>query len=257
MRYLLSQDALSVLARFAWSHTLLAFDFDGTLAPIVEKPQDAQLRASTRARLAALAQRYPCAVISGRSWADVQARIAGVQVLEVVGNHGLEPSNHVRDYAAVVSRWLPLLQRQLGSEQGVEIEDKRYSLAVHYRRSRSRRSVRVLISKAIAGLGPSVRTIDGKQVVNVVPVGAPHKGMALERLRDAAGFDTAVYVGDDVTDEDVFGLDQPGRLLSIRIGRAPATGAAYYLRQQSEIDSLLDRLITLRAAAASHRVEES
>jgi trehalose 6-phosphate phosphatase len=257
MKYLLSHDAQAVLARFAWSRTLLAFDFDGTLAPIVAQPERAQMRASTRTRLVTLARRYPCAVISGRGWADVKARIAGVPVVAVIGNHGLEPSKHMRDHEQVVTDWLPRLRRRLGSEPGVEIEDKRYSVAVHYRRSRRKRSARALIAAAIAELGPSVRSIAGKQVVNVVPLGAPHKGMALERLRDTSGFDTAVYVGDDVTDEDVFGLDQPGRLLSIRIGKTSATGAAYYLRQQAEIDRLLDRLIALREQPASQRVEES
>ena len=257
MKHLLSRDAQAVLARFAWSRTLLAFDFDGTLAPIVARPEDAQMRASTRSRLVKLARRYPCAVISGRGFSDVKARIAGVPVIAVIGNHGLEPSKHMRDHAAVVSAWPPRLSRYLESDRGIEIEDKRYSLAVHYRRSRRKRAARVLIAKAIAELGPGVRAIAGKQVVNVVPVGAPNKGIALERLRDKGGFDTTVYVGDDVTDEDVFGLDQPGRLLSIRIGKTRTTGAAYYLRQQSEIDRLLDRLIALRAEPTSQRVEEA
>jgi trehalose 6-phosphate phosphatase len=257
MKYLLSREVQPVLARFAWSRMLLAFDFDGTLAPIVAQPERARMRAGTRARLMALAQRYPCAVISGRSLADVKARIAGVPVIAAIGNHGLEPSRQMREHAELVGTWLPHLHRRLGSEPGVEIENKRYSLAVHYRRSRRKRAVRAQIDAAIAELGAGVRAIEGKQVVNVVPLGAPHKGMALEALRDNAGLDTAVYVGDDITDEDVFTLDQPGRLLAIRIGRSSQTGAAYYLRQQAEIDALLDLLIGLRADLRSHRVEEA
>jgi trehalose 6-phosphate phosphatase len=243
------------LARYAWSRTLLAFDFDGTLAPIVERPADARMRATTHARLCVVAERYPCVVISGRGLADTKSRLAGMPTVSVVGNHGLEPSSGMREHARTVSDWLPRLHH-LQAEPGVEIEDKKYSLAIHYRRSRRKRVARALIANAVAALGPAVRAIEGKQVLNVVPHGAPHKGMALERLRAEVGADTAVYVGDDVTDEDVFGLDQPGRLLSIRVGASTATVAPYYLRNQLEIDRLLEVLLELRADSASHRVDE-
>lgn len=256
MKHFFSRDAQEMLARFAWSHTLLALDYDGTLAPIVARPQDAIMRASTRSRLLVVAQRYPCVVISGRGYADVKKRLAGVPLVGVIGNHGLEPSKHMHDYATIVRGWVPRLEKPLGLEPGVEIEDKRYSLAIHYRRSRRKRFAYAVITKAIADLGSNVRTIDGKQVLNVVPVGAPHKGMAIERLRSKAGADTAIYVGDDVTDEDVFELDQPGRLLSIRVGKSSATKAPYYLKKQTEIDRLLDRLIMLRTDSANRRVEE-
>ena len=55
-----------------------------------------------------------------------------------------------------------------------------------------------------------------------------------------------MYVGDDVTDEDVFRLDQPGRLFTVRIGRSKTSAARYYLRQQQEIDTLLEHLVALR-----------
>ena len=101
------------------------------------------------------------------------------------------------------------------------IEDKGLSLAVHYRGARRKKEARALILDAAAGLG-DVRLVGGKQVLNVLPAGAPGKGQALERARARLGCDTAVYVGDDETDEDVFALDQPGRLLAIRVGRKRA-----------------------------------
>jgi trehalose 6-phosphate phosphatase len=91
-----------------------------------------------------------------------------------------------------------------------------------------------------------VRVIGGKQVVNVLPLGAPHKGVALERERDRLGCDTAFFLGDDETDEDVFALDHPGRLLGVRVGAARRSHAAYYLKSQREVDALLARLIALR-----------
>jgi trehalose 6-phosphate phosphatase len=93
----------------------------------------------------------------------------------------------------------------------------------------------------------AVRIIGGKQVVNLVPEGAPDKGDALERERERLRCDTAIYVGDDDTDEDVFRLDQPGRLLTIRVGAKRTSHAAYCIRDQRQIDVLIRVLSSLRA----------
>ena len=67
MNRILSAANVDVLAQYAWSRVLLAFDFDGTLAPIVPDRDDARMRPRTRALLEEICRRYPCAVISGRS----------------------------------------------------------------------------------------------------------------------------------------------------------------------------------------------
>ena len=248
MKHLLSNGSESLIERFAWSNVLLAFDFDGTLAPIVDKPGEARMRASTRKLLGAVAERYPCAIVSGRSAADVRQRMVGVPVTTIVGNHGLEPSPNMERFARAVDAWRPVLERELGALQGIELEDKKYSIAIHYRRSRNKQRARGAISATVARLSSTPRVIAGKQVVNLVPTGAPHKGIAVEHWRRRLGLDTALYVGDDITDEDVFALDQPGQLLSIRIGTSATSSAPYYLRNQLEIDVLLARLVSLREA---------
>ena len=88
----------------------------------------------------------------------------------------------------------------------------------------------------------------GKQVINLLHAQAPHKGLALERERDRLGCDTAIYIGDDDTDEDVFALEQMGRLLAIRVGAKRDSLAAYFLRGQEEVDLLIRELIRLRRA---------
>ena len=85
-------------------------------------------------------------------------------------------------------------------------------------------------------------------MVNVLPEGAPHKGLALESLRRRAGCDTAIYVGDDQTDEDVFGYRTPWPLLGIRVGRSRTTSASYCIRDQKEIDLLLRALLGCRSS---------
>jgi trehalose 6-phosphate phosphatase len=89
--------------------------------------------------------------------------------------------------------------------------------------------------------------------VNLLPITAPHKGIALERERERLRCDTAIFVGDDKTDEDVFALDQPGRLLGIRVGRSRTSAAAYYIPSQRSIDDLLRALVDLRRDAAQSR----
>jgi trehalose 6-phosphate phosphatase len=130
------------------------------------------------------------------------------------------------------------------------IEDKGLSLAVHYRRSRQKKKARARLLAAAARLR-DVRLVGGKQVLNLLPAEAPHKGLALERARARLRCDTALYVGDDETDEDVFALDQPGQLLTIRVGRKTSSSADYYVRTQAEVDRLLRVLLALRPRAAA------
>jgi trehalose 6-phosphate phosphatase len=170
----------------------------------------------------------------------------------VVGNHGLEPWQATEALERKVKRWRAILEREIGAVKGVEIEDKIFSLAVHYRRSREKKKARKAIYAAVQALG-NVHLIGGKLVMNVLPRGAPHKGMALLKERDRLGCDTAIYLGDDETDEDVFALDQPGQLLAVRVGVRKTSLAPYFLRTQTEIDRLLRELIKQRVAARRAR----
>ncbi|HEX2880426.1 MAG TPA: trehalose-phosphatase, partial [Polyangiaceae bacterium] len=134
---------------------------------------------------------------------------------------------------------------------GIDLEDKRYSLALHYRHARRKYEACLTIERAIARARLPVRTVLGKEVVNVVPAGAPNKGNALERLSDMEGSEATLYIGDDVTDEDVFrfSIDQEfpfGELLTVRVGQSPSSAASYFLSNQREIDRLLAVLIWLR-----------
>ena len=252
MKDILSGAQRHVLDEFVSSNVLLAFDYDGTLAPIVSDPDRAEMRKRTRGLLEELVEVYPVVVISGRAHADVLRRVRGLNLAGVVGNHGIERWHTAGTQVAEVEAWRQALQAALAPLKGVTIEDKIYSIAVHYRRSRERKVARAEILKAAAALG-DVRVIGGKQVVNILPKGAPHKGIALERERDRLGCDTALYVGDDETDEDVFALDQPGRLLTIRVGPKRSSAASYCILDQRVLDRLLRALIEIRSRQARPR----
>ncbi len=251
MRNLLAPANAPVLAQMAWARVLVAFDFDGTLAPIVADRDSAFMRPITSALFAEVCTLYPCAIISGRSKSDVSARLDNASVKYVIGNHGLEPGAQLGEFEGEIAQARSLLEKALNGAGGVDVEDKRYSLALHYRRSRNKRASRKAIQDAVSALPVPMRIVPGKLVVNVIPARAPNKGEALLSLRSLENADTALYVGDDVTDEDVFELDQPGRLLSVRVGESRTSAAAYFLRNQNETDRLLTRLIALRSGPPS------
>ena len=251
MRPILARVHAEVLARFARADALVALDFDGTLAPIVDDRDRAAMRPATRDLLAAVCARYPCAVISGRGRDDVARRLGGAPVQYVVGNHGAEPSAAMVTFEQVVESMRARLATALAGVPTVEIEDKRYSLAIHFRRSRGGVLTQAAgaIAAAIADLPVRARVVAGKRVVNVLPQDAPHKGVALASLQSTAGAEVALYVGDDVTDEDVFELEQPGRLIGVRVGRRRSSAASFYIRDQGQIDALLASLVERRATA--------
>ncbi len=244
MKYLFSPAGWQALTHFAATNLLVAFDFDGTLSPIVRDPGRAGMRAGTRTLLAELCARYPCAIISGRASADVRALLGGARVHTVVGNHGAElfdPAPTSRK----VKAWHARLGRQLKSVTGVKVEDKRLSLSIHYRAAPDKKVARAAIGTALDTLERAI-VIPGKQVVNVLPPGSRRKGDALSALLERDGYGAAVYVGDDETDEDVFRDADTRRLLGIHVGTKRTTAAEYYLRSQTEVDRLLRALVSRR-----------
>ncbi|NJN69209.1 MAG: trehalose-phosphatase [Nitrospira sp.] len=224
--------------------SLYAFDFDGTLAKIVPDPSAARLGRSVRSWLEALVKRAPTAVISGRSLEDLRSRI-GTTVPYLIGNHGSEGSHVVLEDMQLVRetchRWLQLITDHFQAElarSGVLVEPKSYSFSFHYRTADQRHAARALISRIVAELSPSPRIVLGKSVVNVMPSSAWHKGTALLECMRRLGCTTALYVGDDETDEDVFGLGDH-RILTVRIGKKNTSSARFFLKRQTEITQVL------------------
>lgn len=238
------------LEAFRWADAVMAFDFDGTLAPLSDRPCAAELLPRTRELLTSLARRSPCLVLSGRARTDVMERLRGIGLLEVIGNHGLEMGGPREDLRERVRSWLGVVRAAVADLDGVLLEDKGLSLSVHYRRARQRdRALRSVLE--VASKLSGVRVVGGKDVVNLVPDGAGDKGTALLEARDRLGFKAAVYVGDDETDEDVFARGTLPDLLGVHVGPGPSR-APYFVRDQASIDRLLELFLELRGI-----VEES
>lgn len=242
MKYLLSRASLPVVTHLAHEQTLCAFDFDGTLSPIVKHPDQADMRNRARSLLRRLSLLYPCIVVSGRGRADVLGKLSGVKVARVLGNHCAESET------APVSRqrieeWKAILESELRLIPEIWIEDKGFSQAAHYRESPHKAETRRQILAATGKL-KHVKVFGGKQVVNLVPDVAPNKGDDLAAERDRLKCSWVLFLGDDENDEDAFALG--GNIVPVRIGRKRGSLARYYLRTQMEIDVLLELLVRLR-----------
>jgi trehalose 6-phosphate phosphatase len=245
MKYVLSRGSRAPLGEFARSRLLVAFDYDGTLAPLTANPAKAPMRRRTRRLLSELCGRYPCAVISGRARDDVMLQLTGVKLHAVAGNHGAELPGLRAAANADVAEWRDRLAERLRDAQGIAVEDKQLSLSVHYRAARDKAAARRAVL-AVAESFAAARVIGGKDVVNLVPKGAPHKGFALDELRRTARCEAAIYVGDDETDEDVFGMRRASRIFTVRVGAKKKSDAEYYVKTQHEVDALISMLLDLR-----------
>lgn len=233
----------------AGERMLCAFDFDGTLAPIVTQPEHARTPLPVLQRLSELERHAPIAVITGRSIADIGDRL-GFAPDFLIGNHGMEGAPgmeaHAAQHAAQCRQWKSVLELMLcNSDQfdpNIWIEDKTYSLSLHYRLARDQQAAESRLRQALERLQPAPRIVGGKCVFNVLPQDALDKGRALEALMQACQARYALYVGDDVTDEDVFRLGRPD-ILTVRIGRCSDSAARFYLNHRLDLVQLLDRLL--------------
>jgi len=257
MQPLFSETGEKRLDEVARPGLLCAFDFDGTLAPIVPQPDDARMQEHVKDRLVQLSEYAPIAIITGRSLQDIHARLDFAPDF-VVGNHGQEgmPGWEARgaEHERLCAAWKAQLSQKLnrwGDGAGIELEDKRYSLSVHYRRAQNPQEAAALVKDLLHGLEPSPRIVDGKFVYNVVPQDAYHKGSALEQLMRIVDAEAALYAGDDVTDEDVFRVKRDD-LLSVRVEQAAASAAEFFLPNFCDMARFLDRLIERLRTTGAH-----
>lgn len=249
MIYAFSPEGMACLAAVLATDPLLAFDIDGTLAPIVERPDEARLPDDVQSCLAALAQRFEVAIITGRAVDDAR-RMLSFEPRYLIGNHGVEGlpgwSERSAEFAATVRSWRDALagSETLGAA-GVMLEDKRYSLSLHYRRAANPAAAHRKIKQCVGRLAPVPRVIVGKAVVNLLPIDAPDKGDALRALIGETRRRSVLYVGDDDTDETVFGLKLPS-VLTLRVEPAAGSAAALFLRDQREVLTLLRHIARQR-----------
>ncbi len=210
--------AADLLAQLAASpeRAAILLDVDGTLAPIVERPEDAGVPPETQAELERLAVRYALvACVSGRASADAAATV-GVEGLVYVGTHGLEREPEAE-------RWAGALH-EFAAGVTWPVEDKGLSVSFHYRGALDEEAARAeLESVAAAARAAGLRARFGRKVLELLPPIEANKGTAIRRLLAERELQRALYAGDDTTDLDAFAaLD--GLELAVRVAVASADG---------------------------------
>jgi trehalose-phosphatase len=232
---------MSTLARC--KSIILFLDFDGTLAPIRKTPSLARLPFETRALLRRLSNRPNIIVglVTGRSEADIIKKVRIRNVIWIA-NHGFEISmgrSHwvhraAKEARPVLGEIARKLRRGLSAVQGVLIENKRYTLTVHYRnvRKQSVSLVKEITRHLLRPYEAQFRITTGKKVFEVRPNAPWNKGHAVEHVLECLRPDKTsllVYIGDDRTDEDAF-KRLHARALTVMVGRKIESAARYRVR---------------------------
>jgi trehalose 6-phosphate phosphatase len=239
-------EALEALMR---ARALFAFDFDGTLAGIRAHPHEVRVAPALAVRLEALARTRPVAIVTGRSIGDVRARL-GFEPAWIVGNHGAEDD---ADFAGAQRAALVLepLRDALAArgrelaDAGVLVEDKRQSIALHFRNAHDRATACALIEDVLDARGPDVQVFGGKLVFNAIAAGAPDKAHAVRALLARAGATTAFFAGDDINDEPVFEAAEPD-WVTVRVGREHRhSRARFCLESPKAMPGAIDRILAL------------
>ena len=251
----------SVTRKLASSpRVLLLFDYDGTLTPIVARPEIAVLTDETRRLLTALAEmdRFVVGVVSGRGLDDLEDLVA-VPGLVYAGNHGLEMSGLGMDFVhpeapsfeGSIAEIARTLERELAEVPNVLVQNKRLTLTVHYRNTPDSFEAQVN-SAVVATVAPylqagRIKITRGKKVVEVRPNLDWGKGQAIEKIRRECGDNPLpVFFGDDQTDEDGFAVVQDAGGVAVFIGQTrQATKALHQLESPAEVGQVLELLARL------------
>lgn len=229
------------------SPLLVGVDFDGTLAPIVEVPEEARPAVGGVEALAELAADplVTVALVSGRSIANLAACSGSPAGVLLVGGHGSEwPDEEGAAAPEELGRLVAALEAIAAAAEGAWVEVKPHSAVLHLRRVDPARWEE-LARRVWEGPGswPGVRCQQGKAVVEVSLSDAT-KGTALDRLRQQAGAVAVLYVGDDVTDEDAFAVLAPPDV-AVKVGEGE-TLAPYRVSGAEQVVAMLRRLAELR-----------
>jgi trehalose 6-phosphate phosphatase len=248
--------------RLAGRRPAVFLDYDGTLTPIVDRPEDAVISESMRDAVRGLAERCTVCVVSGRDRPVVQS-LMGVDDLVVAGSHGFDiwsPKGGAIEHQAaagseeLLERVTARLREQLDSIDGALVEPKKASVAAHYRlvSEEERPAVEGVVERLLADHAEELKVTPGKMVYELQPKLDWDKGRAVLYLLDALDLvrDDVVpfYVGDDITDEHAFEA-LSGRGIGVFVGRADdpevggrTTAADFVLDSTEEVERFLDTL---------------
>ncbi len=226
---------------------LVASDFDGTLAPIVNHPADARPLAAARDALIGLAElsQTGSAVISGRALGDLRELSSLPPSVQLVGSHGAEfDSGFVHDIDhALLRRIHDTLSAIAAERPGVTVEPKPASVALHVRNADPADARAALAQAREAAAGWDAHATEGKAVLEFAVI-VTDKGEAVDILRERNDASVVVFFGDDVTDEKAF-----RRLQRVDVGVKVGSGetlATHRVEAPEDVATALARLLDER-----------
>ena len=237
---------------------IIFLDYDGTLTPIVATPDQAIISAEMRELVKRLAQTHQTAVVSGRATDDVSQKV-GVENIYYAGSHGFEilrPDKSVYINESIENsrgdqvKILETLKDRLKDIEGVLVEDVKHTVSVHYRLV-SEDDLFVVDAAVQATIDKFVnfKLTHGKKVYEIRPNVDWHKGKAVDWILNEVNFDQtnqiALYIGDDVTDEDAFvALKERG--FGILVAEQVRDSAAkFWIKNTDEVQKVLEHLISI------------
>lgn len=242
------------IARQAEGKEVAVFlDYDGTLTPIVDRPEQAVLDPAMKSVLQALSKQCVVAVVSGRDLGDVRERV-GIEELFYAGSHGFDiagpkgldlENQEGADFLPLLDRAEEMLRDLLEGVPGAHVERKKYSVATHFRNVADENVDRVKEAVERArGEHPELRRSLGKKVIELQPGIDWDKGRAVLWLLDVLKLDRhrafPLYMGDDVTDEDAFRvLEDRGAGIVVE-KESRDTRARYVLQDPEEVRAFLE-----------------
>ena len=254
-----------VLPRLTKTPLILFLDVDGTLSPIAPRPQDAVVPERTRQLVQQLTRRdgVHVVLISGRAAGDA-CRLVGVDAAWVIGNHGMETlaphgalsvDPRVERHRDQVARARDFLHAALRGVPGVDIEDKTWTLSVHYRRAAPEVVPFVRDAVTQSAHEQELLRTEGKMVFELRPPIGVNKGTAaiafVERMGGEDAEVSILCAGDDRTDEDAFRLLRARypEAVTVRVaggGSDEPTAAELVVPDVQAVASLLERILAVR-----------
>ncbi|KAL7605578.1 hypothetical protein Lser_V15G19417 [Lactuca serriola] len=256
---------------------VMFLDYDGTLSPIVDDPDQAYMSDAMRTTVRKLAGCFPTAIVSGRC-RDKVYDFVKLAELYYAGSHGMDikgpskGSKHKKNPPSVLcqpaSEFLPMIDEVYGllmektkSTPGAKVENNKFCLSVHFRCVDEKKWSELAAQvRSVLKDYPKLRLSQGRKVLEIRPTIKWDKGKALEFLLESLGYANCtdvfpIYIGDDRTDEDAFKvLRERGQGFGILVSKIPKdTNASYSLQEPSEVMDFLQRLVEWKRHQQSRR----
>ncbi|CAK7348731.1 unnamed protein product [Dovyalis caffra] len=270
-------DAFEGMMILAEGKSLVVFlDYDGTLSPIVNDPDQAFMSEKMRSAVQEVANVFPTAIVSGRSLDKVKEFVQ-IQNVTYAGSHGMDiltPTGSLKydpkhqnkavdeegkdviyfqpakDFLPKIQELSKVLEEKIKTIDGAKVEDNKFCLSVHFRRVNIEEVgiLKEMVESIVQGY-PEFRITKGKKVMEIRPRIDWDKGRALQYLIEYLGFNDSddllpLYIGDDKTDEDAFqAIKDIGRGYPIIVSSIPKeTKALYSVNDTDEVMSFLKKL---------------